>query len=372
MFGSIFDKVTLNNGYQMPYHGTGPNLMGLDKPFMEVLKCCIKNGYRSFDSAARYGTEHDIGRLFRSCGIPRGELFVTTKVNNIMHGYDKTMRDFKNSYKTLDVDYIDLYLIHCPIPMKGEYVNTWRAFNEIYESGKVKAIGVSNFTIQHFYDLAEVSDIVPAVNQIEQHPFYVQPNLCAFMKKHGIVSQSYSPLGRGKYAYDNRVAYLAKKHNKTIAQIILRWHLQSGFMFVVNSSDPSRIKGNTEIYDFELSPDDMAYMSSLNHLERIWHNPERFQGSVAHKHVEHVFRQVAEQTIVEGNANEAQKDVARNAIKELLSVKDVDGTIDIIIYCFTKAVSAYGPNKNIEDQAVENAKIVAKESAKDALVYIED
>jgi diketogulonate reductase-like aldo/keto reductase len=368
MFGSIFDKLTLNNGYQMPRHGTGPTRFRENpKKYREVLDYCIENGYRSFDSGARYGTEKGIGELIRTCGIPRDELFVTTKVNNIMHGYDKTKLDFENSYKTLGLDYIDLYLIHCPVPVKGEYVNTWRAINEIYESGRVKAIGVSNFTIQHFYNLFEVSDIVPAVNQIEQHPFYFQPNLSAFMKKYGIISQSYSPLGRGRYAQDDRVNYLANKHHKTIAQIILRWHIQSGFMLITNSSNPTRIKQNANIYDFELSPDDMAYMSSLNHLERMWHNPERFPGSVAHNHVERMFKEVADQTIEESNTSPTQKGAARQAIEELLSEKDIDGTIDIIIYCFQKAVAAYGPNKNIKDQAVENARIVAKEFVNDLL-----
>ena len=367
MYASIFNKVTLNNGYQMPQHGTGPNKLHLERDYMEVLQDCIDNGYRSFDSGARYDTEKEIGEMFRSCGIPRNELYITTKVNNLMHGYDNTMRDFENSIKTTGLDYIDLYLIHCPVPMKGEYINTWRAFNKIYESGQVNAIGVSNFTIQHFYDLGEVSDVMPVVNQIEQHPFYVQPNLSAFMKRHKIVPQSYSPLGRGRYADDKRIQYLAAKYQKTIAQIILRWHLQSGYMLVANSSNPERIRQNADIYDFELSDDDMAYMSTLNHLERNWHNPDRFPGSVAHQNVEKVFRDYAAKAISESSADAAQKDKAKQAIEELLASKDVDGTIDIIIYCFRKAAAAYGPNKDIEDQAVENAKLVAEEFAVDAL-----
>ena len=367
MYGSIFDKVSFNNGYEMPRHGTGPSRLRPGVTMAEVLACCVENGYRSFDSGARYGTEGDIGAFIRECGIARGELFVTTKVNNMMQGYDNTMRDFERSIRTLGLDYVDLYLIHCPVPFKGEYVNTWRALTDIYDSGRVKAIGVSNFTVQHFYDLADSSDIVPVVNQIEQHPFYVQPNLLAYMKKHQIVSQSYSPLGQGRFANEKRLDYLAKKHRKTPAQIILRWNLQSGFMFVTNSSNPERIRQNAGIYDFKLDQDDMAYVFSLNHQERIWHIPDRFCGTIAHDNVEKAFGEEAEITIRESGATAAQKENARKAIERLMKQEDVDHTKDIIIYCFAKAAALYGQNVNIESQAIANARKAAREFALDAL-----
>ena len=232
---NIFDKIRLNNGYEIPCYYIGPaHPVWSDKAkndgkvdgtgfatvdvsgatIEDVMHTALECGVRGFDTGARYGTEEDIGKFFRTCGLPRKELFVTTKVNNIMQGYDNTMIDFENSMKKLGLDYVDVYMIHCPVPQRGLYVDTWRAFEEIYRSGRAKAIAVSNFNVQHFYDLAEVSDIVPAINQIEQHPFYVQENLKAYEKKHGIVSMSYSPLGQGRFAKDPRLAWMAEKKEK--------------------------------------------------------------------------------------------------------------------------------------------------------------
>lgn len=200
---SINDKIRLNNGYEIPCYYIGPSHPAWsDKAkndgkvdgsgfatvdvcgatIEDVMRTALECGVRGFDTGARYGTEEDIGRFFRTCGLPREELFVTTKVNNKMQGYDNTMIDFDASMKKLGLDYVDVYMIHCPVPQRGLYVDTWRAFEEIYRSGRAKAIAVSNFNVQHFYDLAEVSDIVPAINQIEQHPFYVQENLKAYEK----------------------------------------------------------------------------------------------------------------------------------------------------------------------------------------------
>ena len=380
MINSIFDKIELNNGYCIPRYGTGPDFPDVEETcgawnvsqtdeeihpgalsFRETLDTLIKCGFRSFDSGARYGTEGPLGEYFRSCGLPRKELFITTKVNNIMHGYDKTMQDFEHSMKTIGLDYVDMYLIHCPVPIKGLYVDTWKALEEIYKSGRVKAIGVSNFTVQHFYDLADVSDIVPAVNQYEQHPFFVQANLLAYERKHHIVPQSYSPLGQGKFAKDPRIQWLADKHHKTIAQIILRWHLQMGFMVVTRSSNKERIKQNADIFDFELSTEDMGFMATLNHGNRIWHDPDRFPGTAAHIHVEDAFRDSVKKAISEKDVNGDQAQQIQDAMEVLLEPADVDGTRDYIIYCFNKAAAKYGRNGNIEEQAIEEAQALGKE-----------
>lgn len=379
MIDSIFSKITLNNGYQMPRYGTGPDLPDVEETygawnvnrtdeaahpgamdFHETLDTLIECGFRSFDSGARYGTEGPLGDYFRTCGIAREELFITTKVNNIMHGYDKTMRDFENSMKTIGLDYIDMYLIHCPVPIKGLYTDTWRALEEIYKSGRVKAIGVSNFTVQHFYDLADVSDVVPAVNQYEQHPFYVQPNLLAYERRHNIIPQSYSPLGQGKFARDPRIQWLADKHHKTIAQIILRWHLQMGFMVVTRSSNKERIRQNADVFDFELSAEDMGFMAALNHGNRIWHDPDRFPGTAAHIHVEEAFRESVNKAIENKDLNPEQAGNVLAAEEALLEPSDVDGTRDYIIYCFNKAAAKYGRNGDIEAQAAEEAEELAK------------
>ena len=375
---SIFDKIELNNGYRMPRLGSGPDLPEAEVgawnvsqtddeihpgalSFQKTLERLIECGYRSFDSGARYGTEEPLGNFFRECGIPREELFLTTKVNNLMQGYDTTMQDFEQSMKNTGLDYIDLYLIHCPVPIKGQYVDTWRAMEEIYKSGRVKAIGVSNFTVQHFYDLADVSDIVPAVNQYEQHPFYVQANLLAYERRHGIIPQSYSPLGQGKFARDARLQWLAEKYHKTIAQIILRWHIQNGFLIVTRSSNYERIAQNADIFDFELTEEEMGYMAALDHGDRIWHNPDRFPGTAAHIHVEEAFREAVNDEIEKRGLADDMAHQVMEAEEILLEPADIDGTKDYIIYCFNRAAAIYGRNAGIEGQAVEEARKAAAE-----------
>lgn len=377
----INDKITLNNGYQIPCYYIGPlhpawsdkatkdgkvdgsmqsqqdqNGATLEDVLYKALEC----GIRGFDTGARYGTEEDIGRFFRTCGVPRNELFVTTKVNNKMQGYDNTLIDFENSMKKLGLDYVDVYMIHCPVPQKGLYVETWKALEALYRSGRVKAIGVSNFTIQNFYDLADNSDIVPAINQIEQHPFFVQPNLKAYERKHGIVSMSYSPLGQGKFAKDPRLALVADKHGKTIAQVILRWHLQKGFVPITRSSNPIRVAENANIFDFELDASDMAYIETLDHHDRVWHIPDRFPGTAAHVHVEDVFWKAVDREMAAPDVPPEKKDEIRAIITSMMEEKDIDGTKDHVIWCFTHAMTIYGACANIEDRACEIAELHAR------------
>lgn len=379
MASSIFDKITFNNGYQMPRYGTGPDLPDVEATvgawnvnqteeeihpgaltFQRTLETLIDCGFRSFDSGSRYGTEEPLGDFFRNCGLPREELFLTTKVDNRMHGYDKTLQDFDASMKRTGLDYIDLYLIHCPTPIRGLHGETWKALEQIYKSGRVKAIGVSNFTVQHLYELSDISDIVPVVNQYEQHPFYVQPNLLAYLRRHNIVPQSYSPLGQGRFAADPRIRWLADKHGKTIAQIILRWHLQQGFMVVTRSSNEKRIRQNADIFDFELSQEDMAFMSVLNHGNRVWHDADRFPGTAAHIQVEQALREQLRYELAHRDLTAAQLTQIQESAEAMLECADVDGTRDCIIYCFRKAaVRNGGPNAGVGEQAVEEAKKLA-------------
>lgn len=377
---SIKDKAVFNNGYKMPFFAIGPSIEDgsqtvaawdvsgktetIDSSlpsFNDVFETAIHAGFRSFDSGARYGTEEPLGRLFRNCSIPRSELYLTTKVNNVMQGYDNTMKDFENSLKKTGLDYIDLYLIHCPIPMKGLYLDTWRAMENIYHSGRVKAIGVSNFTVQQLYDLSDISDIVPVLNQREQHPFYVQPNLIAYERRHGILAESYSPLGQGKFAYDPRIQWIADNHHKSIAQVILRWHIQKGFMLVSRSTKLKRIKENADIFDFELDADEMAFMQTLNHGNRIWHDPDRFPGTAAHIHVEEVLRENINMNVDRKNISEKKKEEILQNIDSLLDYEDVDGTRDYVMYCFFRAANRYGRSSLIEEQACDEAVLVAAE-----------
>lgn len=378
----ITDKVKLNNGYEIPNYYIGPThpvgsakflndgkVDGSSAGFVSTDGCtatlddifytALESGVRGFDSGARYGTEEDLGRLIRECGLPREELFITTKVNNKMQGYDNTMIDFENSMKKIGLDYIDVYMIHCPVPVKGLYVDTWKAFEEIYKSGRVKAIGVSNFTVQHFYDLADVSDIVPAMNQIEQHPFFVQANLKAYEKRHGIVSMSYSPLGQGKFAKDPRLAWVAQKYGKTIPQIILRWHMQKSFIPITRSSNPKRVRENADIFDFEISPVDMAYIETLNHGNRVWHDPDRFPGTAAHVRVEQAFRAAMDEELAKAPISDAKKEEIQQNFEVLMSSTDVDGTRDWVIWCFTHAIAEGGRGADIEDRACGVAKLLA-------------
>ena len=375
----ISDKVVLNNGYAIPRFYLGPaqpvgsvsfsndtrvngssdafkSSDGCTAPLDDVVSAALDAGYRGFDSGARYGTEEDLGRIFRTCGIPRDELFITTKVNNTMQGYDSTLRDFEASMGKLDLEYVDIYMIHCPVPVKGLYCDTWRAFEEIYRSGRAKAIGVSNFTVEHMRRLSEISDIVPAVNQIEQHPFFVQPNLKTYERERGIVSMSYSPLGQGKFAHDPRLRSLAEKHGKTVAQVILRWHLQMGYVPITRSTSPDRVRENADVFDFELDDSDMAYMGAHNHGERVWHDPDRFPGTAAHVRIEKSFRAAVERAKDDLALAPRTRCEIDAEIEAMLSSTDVDGTIDFIIACFFEAARVYGPNAEVEDQAEEIAE----------------
>jgi len=264
----------LNNGLKMPQLGLGVWLIPADEVAGNV-EAALASGYRLIDTAAIYKNEEGVGEGIRRSGVSREEIFVTSKLWNSDQGYDAAIKGFEASLERLGLDYLDLYLIHWPLPMFDQYVETWKALEQLYKDGRVKAIGVSNFQIPHLERLAAECEVVPAVNQIELHPRLTQEALRTYDKAHGITTESWSPL-RGVIGDDmpEVIRELAQKHSKTPAQVILRWHIQLGLVVIPRSSKPERIQENRDIFDFELSDDDMATISALNRDERLGPDPD--------------------------------------------------------------------------------------------------
>lgn len=274
--GGVTDvpTVRLNNGVEMPQLGFGVFLVPPDE-VVEPVRAALDAGYRLIDTATLYANEEGVGRAIRDSGIPRDEIFVTTKVWNSDQGYDSTLRAFDTSLQLLGLDVVDLYLIHWPAPKRDRYVDTWKALERLYDDQRVHAIGVSNFTVAHLTRLLDETSIVPAVNQIELHPGFPQDELRAFHAEHGIVTESWSPLGRGHGLLDTAdVAELARKHGKTPAQVVLRWHLQLGLVVIPKSTHADRIRENFDVFDFALDADDMKALSALTEPQRIGPDPD--------------------------------------------------------------------------------------------------
>ncbi|MGW9434417.1 aldo/keto reductase [Streptomyces decoyicus] len=269
-------SITLNNGVAMPQLGFGVWQVEDDQASTAVGHA-LDAGYRSIDTAAIYGNEEGTGKALAASGIPRDELFVTTKLWNAEQGHDATLRAFDTSLARLGLDYVDLYLIHWPLPSKDLYVETYKAFEKIHAEGRAKAIGVSNFLPEHLERLLGETSVVPAVNQIELHPQLQQAESRAFHARHNIVTEAWSPLGQGKgLLEDPTIAGLATKHDKTPAQVVLRWHLQLGNVVIPKSVTPSRIAENIDVFDFELDDDDLAALAGLNTGNRLGPDPATF------------------------------------------------------------------------------------------------
>ncbi|WP_030612729.1 aldo/keto reductase [Streptomyces sclerotialus] len=268
--------ITLNNGVTMPQLGFGVWQIPDDEAFKAVGHA-LEAGYRSIDTAAIYGNEEGTGKALAASGIARDELFVTTKLWNTEQGYDSTLRAFDASLAKLGLDYVDLYLIHWPLPARDTYVDTYKAFEKIQADGRAKAIGVSNFQPPHLQRLLNETSVVPAVNQIELHPELQQSDSRAFHAEHDIATEAWSPLGQGKGLLENAtIGKLAEKHGKTPAQIVLRWHLQLGNVVIPKSATPSRIKENFDVFGFELDADDMKTIAGLDAGNRLGPDPDTF------------------------------------------------------------------------------------------------
>jgi 2,5-diketo-D-gluconate reductase A len=268
--------VKLNNGVTMPQLGFGVFLVPPDE-VVEPVRAAIEAGYRLIDTAKLYENEEGVGHALADSGVARDELFVTTKVWNSDHGFDRALRAFDDSAKRLGLDVLDLYLIHWPMPKRDRYVETWRALERLYADGRVRAIGVSNFTEPHLRRLLAETDIVPAVNQVELHPGFAQDSLRAFHDQHGIVTESWSPLGRGHGLLDQpSVTAIAEAHSVTPAQVVLRWHLQLGLVVIPKSTHADRIRANIDVFGFELSAQEMAALSAIDQPGRIGPDPDTF------------------------------------------------------------------------------------------------
>jgi diketogulonate reductase-like aldo/keto reductase len=260
----------LNNGQQMPLLGLGVYDMYNSEAEQAVL-WALETGYRLIDTAEMYKNETEIGNAVRESGIDRTEIFVTTKVNNDDQGFDKTLRAFDESLKKLNIDYIDLYLVHWPI--KATRKDTWLALEKLYTEGQVKAIGVANYLVPFLNELQSYSSTVPAVNQVEFSPYLYLKDLAEVCKQKKIQLQAYTPLARGMRMNDPKIQIIAQKYEKTTAQIILRWALQHGVSSIPKSANLQRIKENFNIFDFEINQIDMTFIDTFNENLRIVEDP---------------------------------------------------------------------------------------------------
>jgi 2,5-diketo-D-gluconate reductase A len=268
--------LTLNNGVTMPQLGFGVFQVP-DEETAAAVGEALRAGYRSIDTAKVYGNEEGVARAIRESGIPREELFVTTKLWNDDHGYDAALRAFDASRDRLGLDHVDLYLIHWPAPKRDGYVETWRALEKLLADGVVRAIGVSNFHPAHLRRIVDETGTVPAVNQIELHPYLQQGELRQLHRDLGIATEAWSPLAKGgDLLGEQAVVELAKKHDRTPAQVVIRWHLQLGNVVIPKSVTPSRIQENLSVFDFRLDAEDLARLSTLERGLRTGPNPDTF------------------------------------------------------------------------------------------------
>jgi 2,5-diketo-D-gluconate reductase A len=272
---SAVPTILLNNGVEIPQLGFGVFQIEPDRT-TEATLAALEVGYRHIDTAEMYGNERQVGEAVRASGLDRGKIFVTSKLNNGYHAYDDALRAFDRSLADLGFDYLDLFLIHWPLPTVGDYVETWRALEEIYRSGRCRAIGVSNFQPAHLRRLRAETEMVPAVNQIEVHPYLVQDDVRAVNAELGIVPEAWSPIAQGKVLDDPAIVAVADRLGRTPAQVTLRWHVQRGDVVFPKSVTRRRVEENFDIFGFELSADDMATITGLDRDERTGPDPDTF------------------------------------------------------------------------------------------------
>ncbi|MEW4235498.1 glyoxal reductase [Bacillus thuringiensis serovar medellin] len=275
---NLQSKTVLNNGVEMPWFGLGVFKVEDGPELVEAVKSAIKAGYRSIDTAAIYGNEKAVGEGIRAgikeAGISREDLFITSKVWNSDQGYETTLAAYEESLKKLELEYLDLYLVHWPV--EGKYKDTWRALETLYNEKRVRAIGVSNFQIHHLQDVMKDAEIKPMINQVEYHPRLTQKELQAFCKEQGIQMEAWSPLMQGQLLDNEKLQEIAEKHGKTTAQVILRWDLQNGVITIPKSTKEHRIIANADIFNFELTKEDMEKIDALNQNHRVGPDPDNF------------------------------------------------------------------------------------------------
>ncbi|QRG69101.1 aldo/keto reductase [Brevibacillus choshinensis] len=272
------DTTTLYNGVKMPWLGLGVFKVEEGPELVEAVRTAIRHGYRSIDTAAIYGNEEGVGEGIRlgmkDAGITREDLFITSKVWNSDLGYDSTLAAYETSLKKLGLDYLDLYLIHWPV--EGKYKEAWRALETIYKEGRVKAIGVSNFHVHHLQDLMKDAEIKPMVDQVEYHPRLAQKELRAFCQENGIQMEAWSPLMQGQLLDNPVLKEIADRHQKSVAQVIVRWDLQNGVVTIPKSTKEHRIVENADVFNFELSSEDMEKIDALHEGVRVGPDPDNF------------------------------------------------------------------------------------------------
>jgi diketogulonate reductase-like aldo/keto reductase len=266
--------VTLHNGVLMPYLGLGVFEIHEGDQIRKAVLHALREGYRHFDTAAAYGNERGVGEALRDSGIGRSDLFITTKVWNSDQGYDRTLRAFETSMARLGLQQLDLYLVHWPV--KGKFVDTWRALERLYDEGRTRAIGVSNFLEHHLVELMATCSHVPMVNQMEFHPYLLQQPLVDFCRTRRIQYEAWSPLMKGRVTRIAGLRAIAEKYGKDPAQIALRWSLQKGVVVIPKSGRPERISSNARLFDFALSPDEVAAIDSLDRGQRLGPDPDNF------------------------------------------------------------------------------------------------
>jgi len=274
---SDIPEIMLNNGQKIPQFGFGVFLVKPQDTF-DAVTTALQAGYRHIDTAQMYGNEAEVGKAISKFELDRSEVFVTTKLSNDAHRPDDARRAFDRSLEILGFDYIDLFLIHWPLPARydGDYVSTWQTLEEFYRDGRARSIGVSNFQPHHLRRLHGESEITPAVDQIEVNPYLTQDEARRFCADHLIAIEAWSPLARGHALGDPTIKAIAGKHGKTAAQVILRWHIERGDIVFPKSVTPARIRENIDIFDFELSGEEVQAISALNRDERTGPDPDRF------------------------------------------------------------------------------------------------
>ncbi len=269
---TIESRITLSDGAKIPVLGLGVWQAGAGKETRKAVSAALESGYRLIDTAKLYGNERDVGAAVRESGIPRDEIFVTTKLWNSDQGFESALRAFEGSRRELGLEYVDLYLVHWPVPqLRNE---SWKALVKIREQGLARSIGVSNYTIPHLEELLAATPVPPSVNQVEFHPFLFQRELLEYGQKHHIQLEAYSPLTRGRHLKHPLIKEIAAKYGRTLAQILIRWGLQHGLVVIPKSVRPERIRENADVFGFEIKSPDMARLDALDERSHLAWNPD--------------------------------------------------------------------------------------------------